>query len=345
MKYGIVGAGTVADRKHLKSYSAIGDVELMAICDEKEERAKTLAVKYNIPYVFSDYRKMMDAIPLDLISVCTPNYLHESVCIKALETGIHVHCEKPAAMNADSVRNIVDAKNRSGMKLMVGLNNRFTNSAFFLKNYIDNGSMGDIYHIKCGWRRRREIPGKGSWFTNKSLSGGGPLIDLGVHLLDLVMYLTNNWQPLSVSAEVYSKFSENTSRNSRNYGTVQDGIYDVEDMAVGLIKFKNRCTVSFEFSWASNIEKTYKYFEILGDKSGAFFAEEKLKLFSESADTLVDIYPDTNYSRDALNEFEHLTDCIRTGNEPISTPEQAVTVMSIIDAAYESAKSKKEIFL
>jgi predicted dehydrogenase len=228
---------------------------------------------------------------------------------------------------------------------MVGLNNRFTNSAFFLKNYIDKGNMGDIYHIKCGWRRRREIPGKGSWFTNKSLSGGGPLIDLGVHMLDLVMYLTNNWQPLSVSAEVYSKFSGNKSRNSRNYGTVQDGVYDVEDMAVGFIKFKNGCTVSFEFSWASNVEKVYKYFELLGDKAGAFFAEDKLKLFSESEDTLVDIYPNTNYTKDALNEFEHFLDCIKTGNEPISTPEQAVTVMSIIDAAYASAQTKKEIFL
>ena len=345
LKYGIVGAGSIADKKHLKSYSSLDDVELLAICDENEERAKILADKYNIPYVFTDYRKLLDEVPLDFISVCTPNYLHESICVRALEKGIHVHCEKPAALNADSVRSIVDAKNRSGKKLMVGLNNRFTNSVFFLRDYIEKGNLGDIYHIKCGWRRRREIPGKGSWFTNKSLSGGGPLIDLGVHMLDLVMYLTNNWQPISVSSEVYSKFSGNTSRNSRSYGTVQDGIFDVEDMSVGFIKFKNGCTISFEFSWASNIEKVYKYYELLGDKGGAFFADEKLKLFSEFGDTLVDIYPDTNYSRDASNEFEHLLDCIRTGNETISPPEQAVTVMSVIDAAYASAQTKKEILI
>jgi predicted dehydrogenase len=345
LKYGIVGAGSIADKKHLKSYSAFNDVELLAICDENEERAKNLAGKYNIPHVFTDYRKLMDEIPLDFISVCTPNYLHESICVRALEKGIHVHCEKPAALSAESVRKMVDAKNLSGKKLMVGLNNRFTNSAFFLRDHIKQGNLGDIYHIRCGWRRRREIPGKGSWFTNKSLSGGGPLIDLGVHMLDLVMFLTDNWQPVSVSSEAYSKFSGNTSRNSRSYGYAQDGIFDVEDMSVGFIRFKNGCTISFEFSWASNIEKEYKYYELLGDKGGASFAEDKVKLFCEFGDTLVDIYPNTNYSRDASNEFEHFLDCVRTGVEPVSPPEQAVTVMGIIDAAYASSQTKKEILI
>jgi predicted dehydrogenase len=345
LRYGIVGAGSIADKKHLKLYSESDDVELLAICDENGERAKVLADKYKIQNVYTDYIKMLDEIPLDFISVCVPNYLHEPVTVKALEKGVHVYCEKPAALNAGAVRNMVNAKNKSGKKLMIGLNNRFTNSAFFLKNYIEQGNLGDVYHIKCGWRRRREIPGKGSWFTDKSLSGGGPLIDLGVHMIDLAMYLTDNWQPVSVSSEVYSKFSENTCRNNRAYGFAGDGIYNVEDMSVGFIRFSNGCTISFEFSWASNIEKEYKYYELLGDKGGAFFAEDKLKLYSEIGDTLVDIYPNTNYSHDAMNELKHFIDCIKSDSMPISTPEQAVKVMSIIDAAYASSKMKKEIYI
>jgi len=343
LRYGCVGAGGIAEWKHLAGYSPIEGVEVKAICDPNIKAAERLAEKYKIPEVYEDYNEMLEKSELDFISICTPNYLHMPVAVRALEKGIHVHCEKPLAMNSREAQEIVDARDKYGRKVMVALNNRFTNEAYFVKKYAEEGLFGEIYHVKCGWRRRRGIPGKGGWFTNKKLSGGGPLIDLGVHFMDLVMYYMGFPSPVSVTGETYSKFAENKSRNSWSYGSSGDGTYDVEDLAVGFVRLVNGTTVDFEFSWASNIEKEYGYYELLGTKGGALFKDGQLKIFSEILDTCVDISPNTNYPKKALNEFEHFIDCITNDKEPLAPPEQAVKLMKIIDGTYESARSKMEV--
>jgi predicted dehydrogenase len=256
-----------------------------------------------------------------------------------------VHCEKPIALNATEAQKIVDAKNRYQKKLMVALNNRFTNESYFVKKYAQAGLFGEIYHANCGWRRVRGIPGKGSWFTNKKLSGGGPLIDLGVHFIDLAMFFMGNPKPLSVSASTYSKFAENNSKNSWTYGSIGKGIYDVEDFAAGMIRVEGGATIDFEFSWASNIDKEYNYYELLGTKGGASFKDGKLKIFSELFDTCVTITPQTDYPINALNEFTHFVQCIKEDKVSISPPEHAVDLMRVIDAAYESALLNREVML
>lgn len=343
LKYGCVGAGGIADSKHLAGYSAIADVEIVAICDANRDAAERLARKYNIPHVYDDYEKMLGIEMLDFISICTPNFLHLPVSLLAAGKGIHIHCEKPIALNAGEAMEIVEAKNKYGIKFMVGLNNRFTNESFFVKKYAEAGLFGEIYHSKCGWRRRREIPGRGGWFTDRKLSGGGPMIDLGVHYLDLVMYFMGNPKPFTVTGATYSKFPDNRSRNSWAYGSPGVGIFDVEDFAAGFLKLENGATVDFEFSWASNIEKEYNYYELLGTKGGASFREGKLKIFSEVLDTNIDIIPNTNYTIKAISEFEHFIDCIKNGRDPIAIPEQAFEIMRIIDAVYQSSYEKKEI--
>ena len=345
LKYGCVGAGDIADFKHLNGYSKDKEIKIEAICDVNLKAAEKLAEKYEIPNVFQDYKEMLEQIQLDFISVCTPNFLHAPVTIEALKKGIHVHCEKPMAMNAPEAQAMVDAKNKYGKKLMVGLNNRFTNEAFFIKKYADDGLFGEIYHAKCGWRHKRGIPGKYSWITNRKLSGGGPLIDLGVHFLDLAMFFMGNPKPLSVMGATYSKFAENNSRNSWSFGISGDGTYDVEDFAAGIVRFENDATVDFEFSWASNIECEYNYCELLGTKGGASFKGKELKIFSEVFDTCVTILPDIRYSVKTLDEFEHFTDCIRNGKEPLAPPEQAVDLMKIIDGVYKSSETKREIII
>jgi predicted dehydrogenase len=345
LKYACVGAGSVADYKHLNGYSKVEDVEIVAISDPDIEAAKRLAEKYNIPHVYTDYEEMFEREKPDLISVCTPNYLHAPISIKAMEKGIHVHCEKPITLNAKEACEVIESKNKYKRKFMVGLNNRFTNESFFVKRYIEEGYIGEIYHVKTGWRRRRGIPGKGGWFTNKKLSGGGPLIDLGVHFLDLVLYFMGYPKAQSVSAATYSKFSNSNSLNSWNYAKSGDGIYDVEDMAVGFVRLKNGATIDFEFSWASNIEGDYNYYEILGNKGGIWFKNGQLKVFSEIVDTLIDIVPDTNYPKSPLNEFEHFVDCIKNDKEPLASAEEGAKLMGIIDGAYESAEKGKEIVL
>lgn len=345
LKYGVVGAGSIAEQKHLKGYSKVDGIEIAAICDENIDKAKTLAQRYGIPKVYSDYNSMFDDMKLDIISICTPNYSHVPIAVAALEKGINVHCEKPAALNAALAQKIADAKDKSGRKVMIALNNRFTNNSYFMKSFIDSKSMGDIYHIRCGWRRRRGIPGRGSWFTNKALSGGGPLIDLGVHFIDLLLYLIGNMDAETVSGQSYSKFSNNDSRNNWSYGSSGQGICNVEDMAVGFVKLKGGITLDFEFSWASNIEKDMKFYEIYGTKAGASFKDDKITIFSEIEGTNIDIYPNTNYSKEAVNEFQHFADCIRKDIEPMAKIEEAVKIMKIIDAVYLSSELGREVIV
>lgn len=345
LRYGCVGAGGIARNKHMKAYKKIQDIEFVAVSDPNIEYAKEAAQEFGFNSVYSDYEEMLEKEELDFISVCTPNFLHAPVTIAALEKGIHVHCEKPIALNAKEAQDMVDAKNKAGKKLMVALNNRFTNHAYFVKKYAQEGLFGEIYHVKCGWRRRRGIPGKGGWFTDKKMSGGGPLIDLGVHFMDLAMFFVGYPEPIAVTGAVYSKFSQNKCLNSHSWGMDKSssGVYDVEDLAVGFIRLENGATLDVEFSWASNIEEDYTYYEILGTKGGACFKKDELKIFTEQLDTLVDITPNLNYAQKPIDEFEHFIDCIVHDKEPMASPEEAVKLMKIIDGIYQSSETKKEV--
>ena len=344
LRYGCIGAGGIARAKHIRGYQSIRDVEFVAVCDENPKFAEEVAKEFGFQKYYTDYRDMLENEKLDFISVCTPNYLHFPITLMALEKGIHVHCEKPIALNAGEAQQMVDAKNKSGKILMVALNNRFTNHAWFVKQYADEGLFGDIYHVRCGWKRVRGIPGKGGWFTNKALSGGGPLIDLGVHFMHLAMYFMGYPEPVSVSGATYSKFGENKCINSSGWGMTSDenGIMDVEDLAVGFVRLENGATLDLEFSWSSNIEKDEVFYEIRGTKGGAIFRNGDLKIITEQVSTLVEIKPNLNF-KTPINEFSHFIDCIRTNREPIAKPEEAVKLMKIIDGIYLSAETNQEI--
>ncbi len=346
LKYACIGTGGIADQKHLAGYAQLDDVELVAICGRNQDAARRLAEKYGVPHIYADEDAMFEAHPeLDIVSVCTPNFMHCGTTIKALEKGINVHCEKPLCMSEAEAREIAAAEEKSRAQVMVAFNQRFTNNAWFLKRCIEDGLFGDIYHVKCGYRRTRGIPGKGGWFTNKALSGGGPLIDLGVHFLDLAMYLLDFPKAKTATGATYAMFADNGSRNSWQYGGHSDGLCDVEDLAAGFLRFERGITVDFEFSWASNIEKEYNYCEILGTKSGARLYDGTLTLYSECQDTLVKIQPDTNYPIAAINEFRHFCDCVREGRTPLATVEQSVRLMQVIDAVYRSAELGREVDL
>jgi len=345
LKYACIGAGGIADKKHLNEYSKRECVEIAAICDSNISAAERMAQKYNVKNVFTDYNEMFEKLPLDFVSVCTPNYLHAPITISALKKGIAVHCEKPLALNEKEALEIVDVKNKYKGKVMIGLNNRFTAETAFVKNCIEKGMLGEIYHAKCGWRRRNGIPGKGVWFTDKKLSGGGALIDLGVHYLDLVMHFMGYPKVVTVSGATYSKFAGSGNRLRAGYKNIGEGIYDVEDMAIGYLRTEGNATVNFEFSWASNIEKEVKYYELMGTKGGVSFVNGEIKLYSEIFDTNINILPDMNSSRNVVNEFDHFIDCIINDKEPDSKPEQGAALMRIIDAAYKSDEMMREIVL
>ncbi|MDT0145589.1 Gfo/Idh/MocA family oxidoreductase [Priestia aryabhattai] len=339
LRYGLIGAGSNAEKKHLNNYMNLPHVEIVAICDVNINNARKLANKCQITKVYTSYVEMILTENLDLVSICTPNSIHAEIAVYALLNGVNVHCEKPLAVNAVEAQKIVDAKNQSGKKVMVGLNNRFTNQAVYLKKYIDAGYLGTIYQAKAGWVRRSGIPGRGTWFTNKSLAGGGVMIDLGVHYLDLALYLMGMPEPSYITGSIHQNFDQTTTRNRNGYKGDPHGIFNVEDSATGFIGLQEGGTVHFEFSWASNIEKDQTYIEILGTKGGAVIRNGELKIYSEMLDTCVDIVPDLNSAYPIMNEFEHFTNSILYNNDLLAPAEHGVYMMNIIDHFYQSANN------
>lgn len=352
IKIAVIGCGGIANVKHLPAYQELDVVELVAVCDIKIEKAKATADKFGIPAYYEDYNQVLDIEGLDAVDICTPNYLHSQIAVKALEKGINVFCEKPDAVSVVEAEKMKAAAEASGKVLMVMRNNRYMSCSRFLKQYINDGKMGDIYAARCGWQRRRGIPGKGGWFTTKEQSGGGPLIDLGVHMIDLTMWLMGNPKPVAVTGCTFTKFADTDVSDSEHssFGEKADGgTFDVEDLAMGFIRFDNGSCLQIEFSWASNIEKENRFFELRGSKSGATWndIENKLKIFSEDYGKTVDYLPNLtkNPLDDHASNISHFVDVLTNDVEPAFVPEQGLNMVKILEAIYKSAKTGKEVLL
>ncbi|MBP1993688.1 Gfo/Idh/MocA family protein [Paenibacillus eucommiae] len=349
LKVGAVGTGSMFKGVHLPAWLLNSDVELVALCDTNIEVAQKIADEQGISDVYEDYRDMLARDDLDIINICTPNLYHSEVAVAALQSGKHVFCEKPDAVSAEEAVKMAEAAKESGKVLMVMRNNRFRSVAQFLKAYVEKGHMGESYTGRCGWIRRRGIPGKGGWFTTKELSGGGPLIDLGVHMIDLAVWFMGNPKPVAVSGAVYTKFAETELSDSEHseFGSKNaEGIFDVEDLATGFIRFANGATLQIEFSWASNIEQETQFVELRGTKAGFSLNNEELKLFTEIEGTLCNIQPQISRKGNGHGDnIHHFVDVVMGRQEPIFKPEHGVDMIKILSAIYESAKLGKEIQL
>ena len=353
-KIGAVGTGGIWKWGHSPAWLAHPEVEIVAVCDIVPEKAEAFAKEHNVPHVFTDYKQMLKIKELNVIDVCTPNLLHSEVTVAALKAGKNVFCEKPDAVNVREAEKMAAAAKASRKLLMVMRNNRFNPWAQFLKKFVEGGHMGDVYTGRCGWIRRRGIPGAGGWFTTKALSGGGPLIDLGVHYIDVAMYLMGNPRPVSVVGSTYRKFAGNKLSESVHsaFGEKKEGgTFDVEDLATGFIKFDNGASLQIEFSWASNIEQEGTFLELRGDKAGCSVGlGHELKIFTEIEGTLCDIVPKINYRRPkdesphAMNLY-HFIDCLAGRAKPMFVPQQGVDMIKILTAIYKSAETGKEVTL
>jgi len=351
LKIAIVGAGGIAYNAHGNGYLNIENIEVIGVCDIIKERAQRLADKLGAKFVCEDYRELFNLEGLDAIDICTPNYLHSVIAVDSLNRGFHVFCEKPDAVSVEEALKMKEASEKNNKVLMVMRNNRYLGAAKYLKKFIADGKMGDIYAARCGWQRRRGIPGKGGWFTTKEKSGGGPLIDLGVHMIDLTMWLMGNPTPVSVSGSTYCKFANSeVADNSHTKTEVQtEGCtFDVEDLAMGFIKFDNGACMQLEFSWASNIGIEKRFFELRGDKAGAewYSTDEKLKIYTEEYGDTVDIIPNikTPVQIHEAN-LRHFADVVLNGAKPQFVPQQGVDMIKVLCAIYESAKTGKEVLL
>ncbi|MBQ7838880.1 MAG: Gfo/Idh/MocA family oxidoreductase [Lachnospiraceae bacterium] len=353
LRVALIGAGGIARGAHMGSYSRMDNVEVVAICDIKPEKARAMAEEFHVPRVFENYKDVLKLPDIDAVDICTPNYLHPIIAVEALERDLHVFCEKPDAMTAADAERMKEAACRSGKVLMVMRNNRYMQISSYLKKYIEAGKMGEIYAVRCGWQRRRGIPGKGGWFTTKAQSGGGPLIDLGVHMIDLTLWLMGNPKPVAVSGCTYCKFADSDVSDSVNskFGEKNaDGTFDVEDLAMGFIRFENGACMQIEFSWAPNIEKEQRFFELRGTKSGACWnsVTDKLGIYTEEFGRTVDFMPNIDNSAGIqIHEanLRHFADVVLNGAEPMFVPQQGVDMVKILEAVYESAETGREVFL
>ena len=351
LKVAIIGCGGIAKGCHLPGYARMDNVELVAACDIIIERAQEVAEKYGIPQVFQDYNDVFEIPGLDAVDICTPNYLHSIIAVAALNKGLNVFCEKPDAVNTVEAEKMKAAAEKSGKVLMVMRNNRYMQVSSFAKKMVEEGKMGEIYAARCGWQRRRGIPGKGGWFTTKAQSGGGPLIDLGVHMIDLTMWLMGNPKPVAVTGCAYSKFSDNNVSDSVNsdFGDKNSEVtMDVEDLAIGFIRFDNGACLQLEFSWASNIEQEQRYFELRGTKAGCcwYDRDDTLKIFGEENGVLTDILPKFDRSKEIQcheANLRHFADVLLNGTEPMFVPQQGLNMVKILEAIYKSAELGKEI--
>ncbi|ALS28001.1 oxidoreductase [Paenibacillus sp. 32O-W] len=350
LKLGIIGAGGIFKYVHGPAWAQHPEVEFTAVCDVNRERAEEAAKQYNIPHVYTDYRDLLAHDEIDIVDICTPNLYHSPYTVAALEAGKHVLCEKPDAVSPEEAVKMAETAERTGKTLIVMRNNRFSAAARYMKKFIEQGHMGEIYTGRCGWLRRRGIPGKGGWFTTKELSGGGPLIDLGVHFIDLAVWLMGNPRPVSVVGATYTKFADTDISDSEHsrFGEKQDqGTFDVEDLATGFIRFDNGASLQIEFSWASNVEEEVTFYELRGTKAGANFRNGQLKLITEVEGKMWNVNPElhTHHVGDHANNINHFVDVVQGRTQPIFTPQQGVEMIKILSAIYESARTGREVRL
>lgn len=348
VKVGIIGTGSISNL-HMSGYALLENVEVVAACDINEERVKEFAQKYNIPYTFTDYNEMLKMEELDAVSVTAWNNIHAPASIAALNAGKHVLCEKPLALNAEQASEMVEASHKSGKILMVGFCRRFGDNAKALKELINNGDLGNIYYAKTGCLRRWGNPG--GWFSDKKKSGGGPVIDLGVHMIDLILYLSGKPKAVSVTASTFNRLGMKPEvKGIGKYNSADYSEYnDVEDCATAIIKFDNGMTLFFETSWVQNIKEDRLYLEMFGDKAGAKM-EPELELYESKYNYLRDTKPlldhnGSSFEHNFIEEIKHFVSCIVDGTECLNPAEDGLELMKIIDAIYKSAETGHEVIL
>lgn len=347
IRIGMIGAGAIGN-VHMEVFSHIEGAEIAAVTDVYLPLAQQRAQEHGIKKVHESPQALLEDDQIDAVIIGVPNKFHAELAIAALQQGKHLLLEKPMAINAEEARLIVEAAKASGKILMMSHQMRWTPLSRAVKAMIDNGDLGHIYNAKAGWLRKKGIPGWGSWFTRMEQSGGGPLIDIGVHMLDLSQYLMGSPKPISVYGSTYSEFGPQR-RGIGSWGTPDwNGFYDVEDLASALIKMDNGATLSLEVSWAAHAaglpEAPFIY--LMGTKGGISIVGKQATFETYEGDEVItkEIEPQEGDDERYLMA-RHFVACIREGKEPITSGLSGYTNNRILDAIYESSRTGDAIKL
>ncbi len=354
LKVGIVGCGGIANGKHLPSLSKLKQVELVAFCDIEVDKAEKAAEQYGVENatVYEDYQELLKDESIDVVHVLTPNSSHAEISIAAMEADKHVLCEKPMAKTSAEAKEMVEVAKRTGKKLTIGYDNRFRPDSQHLHKVVSQGDLGEIYFAKAHAIRRRAVPTWGV-FLDEEKQGGGPLIDIGTHALDLTLWMMNNYKPKSVMGNVYHKLGK--KENAANaWGPWDPEKFTVEDSAFGFITMENGATITLEASWALNtLDVDEAKCSLSGTEGGADMkdglrinGEEHGNLYTRNVELGAGgvAYYDGSSESNADLEARLWIESIINGTEPTVKPEQAFVVTQILEAIYESAKTGKAVY-
>ncbi|MBQ2903671.1 MAG: Gfo/Idh/MocA family oxidoreductase [Clostridia bacterium] len=356
VKIGIIGCGGIANGKHLRAISGIDFLEPVAFCDIIEERAIETAKKYGgeNAKVYTDYKELLKDESIVAVHVCTPNKSHSFITIDALEAGKHVLCEKPMAKTYAEAKAMYEASVRTGKVLSIGYQSRWRGDSLYLKECCENDEFGEIYYARALALRRRAVPTWGV-FLNEEEQGGGPLIDIGTHALDLTLWMMNNYKPKMVVGTTFKKLGDQ-KRTANAWGDWDPEKYTVEDSAFGFVVMENGATISVESAWALNIADPCEASTLIaGVKGGADMLGDDLRInYVKNGRQVIET---PNFDAGGVAFYEGASDrpeelecrafydAVLNGAELRTKPEQAMVVTQILEAIYESAKTGKPVYI
>ncbi|MCI8554528.1 MAG: Gfo/Idh/MocA family oxidoreductase, partial [Clostridiales bacterium] len=350
------GCGGIANGKHMPSLKKEeARVEMVAFCDLIPERAEKAAADYGVTgaRVYTDYHELLKEDDIDVVHVCTPNRSHCEITVAALEAGKHVMCEKPMAKTAADAKRMLDAAKKSGKKLTIGYQNRFRTECQLLKRAVDRGDLGEVYFAKAHALRRRAVPTWGV-FLNEYEQGGGPLIDIGTHSLDLTLWMMNNYKPKAVLGQTFKKLGDQ-KESGNAWGDWDPKEFTVEDSAFGFITMESGATIILESSWALNtLDVAEAECTLCGTKAGADMKDGlRFNLVDLGRQTIkkpdlhaggVAFFDGSAAPDPAHFEAHSWIDAILNDTDPVVLPEQAYVVTQILEAIYTSAATGKAFY-
>ena len=336
LRCGVIGLGM--GKGHIRGYQSHPNAEVVAIADQSVERLEACGNEFNVPSRYESAEEMLEKEELDVVSVVTPNKFHKPLTLAAFKAGCHVLCEKPMAMSADEGREMLAAAKKARKRLMINFSYRFTEQSWALKKQVDSGILGEVYFARTIWHRRRGMPGFGGWFGTKALAGGGPLIDLGVHRIDLALWLMGYPKPTWIMGGAWNPIATEIAKREKK-------TFDVEDLAAGMVKFDNGAVLSVEASWAANIaEREMMETRLFGTKAGlvqrnrneGYEFEAELYMERDGAQFDMKLHPPVPA---AQSSYFHFIDCITKDVPHLATGEEGLIVMEILDSIYKSAQT------
>ncbi|MGH2558020.1 MAG: Gfo/Idh/MocA family protein [Thermomicrobiales bacterium] len=352
VRVGVIGCG--AGTFHLEGYAEDPRTKIVALAGLDTARCQQIAKKFEVPEIYGDFRDLLEKADVEAVSVVVPNHLHLPIALAAFEAGKHVLVEKPLARTAAEGEQMVAAAKAAGKILAIAFQRRHRSDMVLLRQHIVDGGLGEIYYAKAHWMRRSGIPGLGTWFTSKELAGGGPLIDLGVHVLDMALWLMGNPKATSVSAATYAKIGPRGRGHwtSSRFAEGGENAYEVEDLATAFIRFDSGATMQLETCWAAHTGVTDEFgVSLMGDKGGAethikdYANVGTLRLFGDVAGVPVDATPRLRPTHGHAGIIRGFVDGIIHGTPVSPSGEEGVDRARLIDAIYHSAALGKEVTL